>query len=340
MPASSFASILTWQFVAIFTVCFQSFAVLGIPGGGEDEQLVATFHDGKTVSVPKDKAMWIPRDLYERTVFEIGLPKGVRQEFGTQDLYPYYTNFGYPTSGSLALPVQFDQFVPQGYVGARCRTSAGWDSSLRRGYPWMTRSQSASAIRGRLQAPCDGTTDGETDELIPGTELTKSQLNRKVMAQIMRSKFADRHAGSDDGRLLRKRATNDTGILKKSVSFADLEDAEWCDLSDSGHGSQVDLSWSDVDDDDWRQTESVRFSRDTSAGTRSSWRTPTTRRTASPQRQRWRYWNNDPSPSVLEPKHYGPYREGSYRDCVGNVSILLRDADKTDYNTGKSLLSV
>jgi len=311
--------------MAIFTLCLCSLCFDGILGGGEDEQLVATFHDGKTVSVPKDKAMWIPRDLYERTAFEIGLPKNARQEFATQDCYPYYTNVGYPTSGSLAFPVQFDQFVPQRYVGAGCRSSVGWGSSSCRGYPWMARSQSASAIRGQLQAPDSGTT---TDELIPGTELTKSQLNSKVMAQIMQSKLADRHASSDDGRLLRKRETTEAGILKKSVSFADLKDAECGDLSDSGHGSPVDLSLSDVDDDDRRQDEVSR---------RSTWRSPRRPRTASPQRRAWRYWNNDPSPSLVEPKHYGPYREGPYRDCIDNVSILLRDTKKSDYNTGKLL---
>ena len=304
-------------------------------GGGEDEQLIATFHDGKTVSVPKNKAMWIPRDLYERAVFEIGLPKNVRQEFATQDFYPYYSSFGYPTSGSLAYPAQFDQFVPQGYVGTRCRTS-GWGSSSCRGYPWMARSQSASAIRGRPQA-AEGGMMGR-DELIPGTELTKAQLNSKVMAQIMQSKLEDRHSGSDDGRLLKKRSANDTGVLKKSVSFADLKDAECGYLSDSGHGSQLDLSLSDVDDDFRRQGETaelVESTRDARLGSRSSaWRAPRRPRTSSPQRRTWRYWNNDPSPSLFEPKHYGPYREGPYRDCVNSVSVLLRDAKKNDYNMG------
>ena len=179
--------------------------------------------------------------------------------------------------------------------------------------------------------------DGETDELIPGTEMTKSQLNSKVMAQIMQNKLAEGYTGSYDRRLLKKRerAANDTGILKKSVSFADLSDAGWGNFSDSGHGSQIDLSWSDADDDDdRRQGYTSRTTRDAAVSTRST-RTPRRPRTASPQRRAWRYWNNDPSPSLFEPKHYGRYREGPYRDCLDNVSILLRDAKRTDYNTGK-----
>lgn len=166
-----------------------------IQGGEEDQQLVATFHDGKTVSVPKDKAMWIPRGLYERTAFEIGLPKNVRQEFATQDFYPYYSSCGYPTSGPLAFPVNFDQFIPR---GTRCQSPVRWGSSSCAGYPWMVRSKSATMIdvqrHGRRTS----------DEVIPGTELTKSELNSKVTAQIMLSemKAADRH---DDGRLLKKR---------------------------------------------------------------------------------------------------------------------------------------
>jgi len=283
-----------------------------VSGGEEDQQLVATFHDGKTVSVPKDRAMWIPRDLYERTVFEIGLPKNVRQEFATQDFYPYYTTFGYPTSGSLAFPAQFDQLVPRGHAGAGCRSPVGWGSSSCRGYPWMSRSQSATVMKDDQHS---------TDELIPGTGLTKSQLNSKVMEQITQNRLTDRHAGSDDGRLLK----NDISTLKKSVSFADLRDADLCDMSDSGHGSQLDVSLSDVDDDEGRRQTGM------------SWRSPRRPRTESPQRPAWRYWNNDPSPSLIEPKHHGPYREGPYRDCIGNVSILLRDAKKTDYNAGHLL---
>lgn len=317
--------------------------LLATLGGGEDEQIIATFHNGKTVSVPKDKAMWIPRDLYERAVFEIGLPKNVRQEFATQDFYPYYTtSFGYPTSGPLAYPAQFDQFVPRGYVGSGCgRSSVGWGSRSCRGQPWMmARSQSASVISGHRQPTEDALKDGDREELIPGTELTKSQLNSKVMAQIIQSKLGeDRHCGSDDGRLLKKRAAaNDTaaGVLKKSVSFADLKDAD-CDLSDSGHGSQVDLSLSDVEEDGRAQSEGIQTtSRDSAVGMRTSWRTPRRPRTSSPQRRAWRYWNTDPSPSLLEPRHYGPYREGPYRDCMDSLSLLqLRDAKKNDYNTGK-----
>jgi len=317
-------------------LAFTVFVLFDIVGGGEDKQLVATFHNGKTVSVPKDKALWIPRDLYERTSFEIGLPKNTRQELATRDFYPYYTTCGYPTSGSLAFPAQFDQYIPQGYVGAGCRSSVGWESRSCRGYPWMARSQSASALRGQLQTSDGGVNDGDADELVPGTELTKSQLNSKVMAQIMQNKLEEGHTGSYDGRLLKKRqrAANDTGILKKSVSFADLSDAEWGNLSDSGHGSQVDVSWSDCDDDDRRQGYTCRTTRDASVSTQST-RTPRRPRTASPQRRAWRYWNNDPSPSLFEPKHYGPYREGPYRDCLDNVSILLRDTKRNDYNSGR-----
>jgi len=298
------------------------------PGGEEDQQLVATFHDGKTVSIPKNKAMWIPRELYERTVFEIGLPKNVRQEFATQDFYPYYSSCGYPTSGSLAFPVQFDQFVPRGgYVEAGCRGPVGWASRSCGGHPWMARSKSATAVGGQ-----DHHT---TDELIPGTELTKSQLNSKVMAQIMHSEKMDwRHEArgdlDGDGRPLKMRTTDDGGVggvLKKSVSFADLRDAEL----------HADLSLSDDDDDDRWRGETAAGTRDAAVGTRTS---PPLARTASPQRRAaWRYWNSDPSPSLHEPLHVGQYRQGPYRDCVNSVSVLLRDTKKTDYNTGH-LLSV
>jgi len=114
--------------------------------------------------------MWIPRSLYERTAFDIGLPRNTRQELATQDSYPYYTNCGYPTSGSLAFPAKFDNVVPQNYVGAGCRSAVGWGGVCCGGY---RRSQTVSAVR-QHQLPDDA------DEVIPGTQLTKSQLNSKV----------------------------------------------------------------------------------------------------------------------------------------------------------------
>ena len=131
--------------------------------------------------------------------------------------------------------------------------------------------------------------------------------------------------------------------MKKSVSFADLREAQLeyggdLELSDSRHGSDV------HDDDDgpdrrWSGgggggVEAAARTRDAAVNTRTG--LPSRPRTASPQRPAWRYWNNDPSPSLHEPLHHGPYREGPYRDCVDSIAqILLRDANKSDYNTGR-----
>jgi len=290
-----------------------------------------SFHNGKTIAIPKEKAMWIPRDLYERTVFEIGLPKNVRQEFATQDFFPNYLGCRDSMSGSLSVS------DPPFFLHGRCRSPVAWGSSQCRGggggYSPMARSQSASAFGGRSHPATDGgLRRSETDEMIPGTDMTKSELNRKVMAQIMRIKMADGQAGGDDDRLLKKGATADAGVCKKSVTF-DVEDAERGEFSDSGHGSQFDVMLSDVEDD---QRPDDLDGDATRPGLQRRRRSPTRPRTASPQRRSWRYWNSDPAPSVLEPKHYGPYREGPYRDCLDNVSILLRQAKKSDYNTGNS----
>ena len=308
--------------------------------GEEDQQIhvVATFHDGKTVSVAKDKALWIPRDLYERTVFEIGLPKNVRQEFASRDLYPSHASVAYPTSGSPAFPVQV---VPQGYAGAegRRRSPVGWDMGGTcdgDGWPWKGRLQSASEIHRRRLRRLTEAGEREYDELIPGTDLTKSQLDRKVMTQI---RLADRPTKT-------RTPWIDSGILKKSVSFADLEDAAEYGagyLTDSGHGSQLDLSLSDFEDDDYRRRlydemlqQTGTTTHDVAAVTGARRSTRGRPRTASsPRRRSWRYWNNDPSPSVLEPKHYGSYREGRYRDCRDAGPVLLRDTKKTgSFDTG------
>jgi len=301
------------------------------PGGEPDKQLVVTLYDGRTVNVPYNKALWIPLDFYERIAFEIKLPKNVRKEFATQDSYPYYTSCGYPASGSLAFPAQFEHYIPAAWLPAAGRYPVGWAGGQHRGSPWMAylddgcRTQNRPQTNGRLKAI-------EGDELIPGTDMTKSQLNSKVMAQIMQNKMTMvKETASDTGVL--KKTSSECG-LKKSVSFVDLrEDSKLEDGRDSGHGSQVDLSFSESDPEE----DGGTAMRDIAVGTDRSLSMLSLRksRSACSQRQRaWKYWKNDPAPPLTDPLHYGPYREGPYRDCTDFPSSLLRDANKNWANTG------
>lgn len=308
------------------------------PGVEPDKHLVVTLYDGRTVNVPYNKALWIPVDFYERITFEIKLPRGVRKELATQDLYPYYTSCGYPASGSLAFPPQFERYVPAAWLTATGKYPIGWGGGQGRGSPWMaylddgSRTLDRHPVNGHLKTI-------EGDELIPGTDMTKSQLNNKVMTQIMQNKMTlMKETGSDTGVLKKTNSPSECG-LRKSVSFFDLRDdskLELSDARDSGHGSQADLSFSDSDleADNY---EDCTTTRDIAVGTDRSLSVLSFRksRSASSQRQKaWKYWKNDPAPSLTEPMHYGPYREGPYRDCADFPSTLLSDASKNWTNTG------
>lgn len=315
--------------------------VCAVLGGEPDKQLVVTLYDGKTVTIPYNKALWIPHDFYERITFEIKLPRNVRKEFANQDLYPYYTNCGYPASGSLAFPSQFERYIPAAWTATGDRYPIGWSGGECRGYPWMAYLDNACHVRNRQQLN-DSSTAVERDELIPGTDLTKSQLNSKVMAQIMQNKMTLSNATAGNGGVLKKTAFD--ASLKKSVSFVDLRDDSKPDLSDakdSGHGSQADLNLSDNDidllDDEDDNDEISRSTRDIAVGTDRSLSALSLRksRSGSAQGQRqWKYWKNDPAPSLLDPMHHGPYRVGPYRDCADFPSVLLRDANKNWANNG------
>ena len=299
-------------------------------GGGPDKALVITFHDGKTVTVPRERAIWLPHDLHERITFELTLPRNVRREFASHDFYPEQTIIGYPPSGPLAYPPEFDRYIPP-----------GWMSNDRRGengYPMFTHPKSwfQGASRTSITKPAD-----EIDQVIPGTDMTKSQLNSKVMSQIMQNKMmleGKSETTPVEDRLLKKREALEENSLKKSVSFVDpktdletkLDGAD--DNKDSGRGSQTDLYFTDDDDFDLDNKELVT-ARDPSSDTKLFHRRRS-QRSQSPSRQQWKYWKNDPAPSVMEPLHYGPYRYGAYRDCMEQPSILLRDAKKSSYNAG------
>jgi hypothetical protein len=260
--------------------------------------------------VPLDVALWIPHQLHERIAFEVQLPSHVRRDFAEQDRYPEETMEGYPTSGPKAFPAEFDTV----------------DSH------WVPNNRNVVIERGMYQHPyyvplypiyykfkpeksavkCD-----EVEETIPGTEMTKAQLNEKVMSQIMSHKLtaSDEAKLVEESKLLSKRdqALETAQLVKKSVTFtegnaSDREaefDAGDLDMRDSGRGSGDDLCLSDVEG-----YESGKEDQGTQTSKIDSW--PPRRSRSESKRPPWRYWGRDPSPNLLEPMHYGPYRVGPY----------------------------
>lgn len=313
-----------------------------VEGGGPDLPLVIAFYDGKTVSVEKDRAVWIPNDLHERIVFELNLPKHVRKEFADKDCYPVENLSGYPTSGTKAWPPEFPRYVPPGW----CETDSGVftgsvNPSWYGGQPGYPEHLGRSQMWTRDFYPKTvSVKKNDVEQVIPGTDMTKRQLNEKVASQIRENEGKTENNEGD--RLLKKRETIRENDLRKSVSFADLESAgRESDMRDSGHGSQTDLAFTDDDDYEYDDLElddggKVLTKRDVSSATDRSLLYPRRiRRSVSAGRRPWKtYWKNDPAPSLSEPLHYGQYRVGPYRDCLNQPTWLLRDAKGNQYYGG------
>jgi hypothetical protein len=175
------------------------------------------------------------------------------------------------------------------------------------------------------------------NSLIPGTDLTKAELNEKVMSQLMRHKMVaeDRKVQkeTENTKLLQRRENLEENLLtkslEKSVTFKDPEsdlEGEVGDLEtrDSGRGSSYDLELSDLELDE-TGGESEPETRDVAVGTDRSllFRRKIQRSQKKPP---WRYWNNESAPELLEPMHEGPYRVGPYEEAytmgpVGNQAM-------------------
>ena len=218
-----------------------------ITGGGPDRNIVVAFCNGKTATVPANTAVWIPSALHERVEFELHLPRSVRKECSEQAMYPQENLPGYPTSGPRNVPREFD------IVTSRWMERPD-HYALNPYYPYYAPQYPPVHYKYPDRPISVVTSEEVEDRIIPGTELTKTALNEKVMSQLMKYKMVleDQKAECDreTAKLLRRRQnTESKSILKqsnnlKSVSFrnpdSDVEaeyDAGDLEVRDSGRGS-------------------------------------------------------------------------------------------------------
>ena len=305
--------------------------------GGPDEDIVVSFHNGKSCNVSRESACWIPRELHERITFELRLPKQVRCEFATQDKpYPEENMPGYPVSGPKATPIDYQVH------------ESGWlerqeVAPMRQSYNPFYVPVYPTHYHHRVEIPArpDKFRAEDMDSVIPGTDITKAELNEKVMSQLMRHKMIAEdqklQKDTDNNKLLHRREQQDENLLikslEKSVTFKDPEsDLEGevgdLELRDSGRGSSHDLELSDLEQTD--EGFSGPETREVAVGTdRSLLFRPKLRR---PQkRPGWKYWNSDPAPELLEPMHEGPYRVGPYDEAI----TMGPPEDRSMYRSGR-----
>lgn len=304
---------------------------MSVTGGGLDQEVIVSFFNGKTANIAQDIAVWIPQALHERVTFELRLPRQVREEFSEQDLYPEDNLPGYPTSGPVANPAEYERCDPAWIARS---DSLVVDKGVYRP-PFYT---PAYPIYYKYQPKKSIVKSEDVDKIIPGTELTKGELNEKVMSQLMEHKMLleSKLERRDKEKLLKRRGILHDNSLKKSVSFrldSDVEgEYDACDLEtrDSGRGSQEedyedDELWlSDYEGEEDRTLQAIAD--DMRAGKMET-RSPTSRRRRVRRyqvRPPWKYWNNEEAPSLLESNNYGPYRVGPYEPMTMPGNLELR----------------
>ena len=93
--------------------------------------------------------------------------------------------------------------------------------------------------------------------LIPGTELTESQLNEKVMSQLLLHKMVAEDKSDSHNKILSKRSQlEENHLTHKSATFDDTHvsdveaEVDETEMKDSGRGSTADLGLTDVEFDD------------------------------------------------------------------------------------------
>ena len=291
---------------------------------------MVSFHNGRSATVPCDMAAWIPPLLHQRITFELQLPEKVRREFADQDCYPEENFPGYPTSGAIANPGEFEEYAPGwvahdapiGIPGRRFYTYPYYTPK----YPIFYKHQPKPSV-----VKCD-----DMDNVIPGTEMTKSELYEKVNSLLeQHENMLDSIRDGERERILKKRETLPESSLRKSdksVTFEsvpkDADEGRDHEKLDSGLGSlMTDYDLDDLDDldiQDWNtrdvavETDSSLFY-DHQPSSRGGDRRP-----MSAGRPPWKYWKQAPAPSLLESNHYGPYRYGPFEEAVPPLPLETR----------------
>ncbi|XP_002738838.1 uncharacterized protein LOC100372388 [Saccoglossus kowalevskii] len=147
-------------------------------GLSDSDDLVVTFYDGKTSTVPKETALWIPIHLYERIKLELQMPATARADLHRYPEYPLVAPPGYPVT-VIPQPPDYDTVVKlKGDPTRHVYIPIYPDQMPMYAMPVATSTVQPSAVRME-----------DVERVIPGTNLTKSELNQKVMQQLMDHKM-------------------------------------------------------------------------------------------------------------------------------------------------------
>nr|XP_013802576.1 PREDICTED: uncharacterized protein LOC106488272 [Apteryx mantelli mantelli] len=141
--------------------------------------VLVNFWNGQTKEVTSDQALRIPLPLSERIILELQMPLAARQMvIASSSDYPYIVAPGYRASGHCGQDHSYLDYWPRGLYSiqpcAKCsyrcislphRCLAAWAPT--------------QPTRSKVQ---------QEDALVPGTNLTKEELSRKIEKQLSEEK--------------------------------------------------------------------------------------------------------------------------------------------------------
>lgn len=342
--------------------------------GPEDHQLTVAFSNGHTEKVPMEMAICVPQPIYERISLELKMPQDTRSAIMTTDHYPLHSLPGYPTSGPKATPPEF--YTPENFSLEPSPYYPAWEPLTYPEYLGYCPPYPIVLRPKQEQLQKRDPANEDEDMVIPGTNMTKRQLDERVLSQITEHRLSEGHQQQlAASRLLRRREKLEENTLKKSVTFneSDLvqvapEKDRRSPLSDprtdadSGFASSPELDWEYLDPLTQAQLDRIDEERRLVAEERHKLEVerrlleleekracevsidPRLLFYRSPgvgKRKPWRYWRNDPSPSLPvsgggsggggEGGSVGRSSHGPFRETALQAPLEARDQRRSPY---------
>ena len=344
---------------------FQVILDVCVLSGPDDHPLTVAFGNGRTEKVVMSKAIWIPQPVYERVSLELKMPRDTRSTIMTTDHYPIHNLPGYPISGPQATPPEF--YTPENFSLEPNTFYNGWDRWVYPEYLGYYPPYPLVVRRKQEQREKELAT-AEEDTVIPGTDMTRKQLDERIMSQLSEHSGAESSTQQmqSSSRLLKKRDKLEENTLKKSVTFNEsdlIQVAPETELksglsdsrgdADSGIASSPELDIDPVtqerldrieEEKRWiamerlRMEEERRFLEEEEKRIAELQADPRLQFYRSPgvgRRPPWRYWRNDPSPGLPGGGGSGgggggvKSSKGGFRETALQAPLEVRDQKRS-----------
>ncbi|XP_070537442.1 uncharacterized protein [Ptychodera flava] len=256
----------------------------------DSDFLVVNFFNGMTVNVPKQTALWVPLQLYDRISLELQMPSSARAYIQSHPAYPYVSSPGYPVVTVVPEPPDYETV-------ARIRRLQQKQVVI----PVHREVDRVYVVPRTLARPAAVSRD-DVERLIPGTNMTKEELNQKVMRQLVHHKMiANGHREHlDDSKLresLKKVSFREGGEMDSGFgsTYGEVE----VDVKTRKEEAELPVEEESVSEDE--DEEDLQLEKDDKAVCTDSsllfYKTPEFKRKELDERPRWRYWARPPGAS-------------------------------------------